>query len=164
MQTQKGPLKKALDGATTLAILGIGSDLRADDNVGMYIASKLNDILKVDLKVKVFLGGVAPENFSGEIKKFKPSHLLMIDCGNIGGAPGDSRLVFPEEEMFGAVFSTHKLPIKVLVNYLKTSIDVNAFMLLVQPKSIEFGGQMSGEVIAAADALIDEISRVLNNR
>ncbi len=152
MRDLTNPLKQALEGAERIAVLGVGSELRGDDWAGMAAARAIEEggSARDGLKVKVFLGETAPENLTGEIKKFTPTHLLILDCGDFGGKPGDVRLIDPEQESFNSLFTTHKLPIKVLVDYLRTSLPLKASVLLIQPKTIKFGAEMSAEAMDAA--------------
>jgi hydrogenase 3 maturation protease len=155
VQDLTSPLKQALEGAKIIAVLGVGSELRGDDWAGMAAALEIEKGV-ANLKgpeLKVFFGETAPENLTGEIKKFNPTHLLILDCGDFGGAPGDIKLILPEQESFNAAFTTHKLPMKVLVDYLRRSIDLKALVVLIQPRTIEFGKPVSKEVQSAADRI-----------
>jgi hypothetical protein len=100
------PLNR-LKGATRVVLLGVGSDLRGDDAAGMMAAERLSHTPKLN----VLLGGTAPENLTGEIKKLKPSHLLIVDAAEMKAEAGTIRLLTPEE-IGGFSFSTHALPLK----------------------------------------------------
>ncbi|MFH1709804.1 MAG: hydrogenase maturation protease, partial [bacterium] len=99
MQDLKNKLKESLKGAKKVAVLGVGSQLRADDIAGILAAQELDkcsgDIGKA-LDFKVFLGYAAPENLSGEIRKYEPDHLIIIDAADIGKEPGDVAVFTPE--------------------------------------------------------------------
>ena len=78
-------LTNSLKGVNKLAILGVGSELRGDDIAGMVAAEIIQ---KANHKnITVFLGATAPENLTGEIKKFNPSHLLIIDAADTSSKP-----------------------------------------------------------------------------
>ena len=163
MQNLTNKLKSNLDGAKRIAVLGVGSELRADDNAGMLISQELErsqaQISKA-VDVKVFLGHTAPENLSGEIKKYAPSHVLMIDTADIGKKPGEAA-VFTPEDSGGISFSTHKLPIKVLAQYLTQSIACKIIIVGIQPKTLDFGKDVSREVSASVKAISKEIKDVM---
>lgn len=160
MQDLTSSLKKALEGANRIAVLGVGSELRADDWVGMAAAQEIEKSTALsNIQLKVFFGETAPENLTGEIKKFEPSHLIIVDCGDIGEEPGEAVLIDPDQEIFGASFSTHKLPIKVLVEYLNRSFPVRVSIIVIQPKTIEFGKPMTTELMLSAK----EVSTALMN-
>jgi len=163
MQNLTNKLKSNLDGAKRIAILGVGSELRADDNAGMLIAQELERSsrqINKTIDLKVFLGHTAPENLSGEIRKFEPTHVVIIDTADIGKKPGEIA-VFGPEDSGGISFSTHKLPIKVLAQYLTQSMDCKIIIIGIQPKTLEFGRDVSREVGASIKEISKEIRDVM---
>ena len=78
-----------------MAIVGVGSDMRGDDFAGIEIVRRLRRKLESS-KVLLIEGGLTPENFTGEIKKFKPTHVLLIDATDFGSEPGDIVLAEPD--------------------------------------------------------------------
>jgi len=157
------PLKTFLAGADAVAILGVGSELRADDYAGMLVAEKLKkleDRCKT-IRLKVFMGHTAPENLTGEIRKFKPTHLIIIDTADIGGKPGGTK-VFAPDETSGITFSTHKLPIKVMISFLRQELDCSVVVIGIQPKTLDFGKPVSKEIEQATRSIRDEIIKALN--
>ncbi|MCX5678164.1 MAG: hydrogenase maturation protease [Candidatus Omnitrophica bacterium] len=154
MRTLRKTLKNRFHNAEKIAVLGIGSDLRADDVSGMLAARSLKDKLskrKARVPVKIFFGETAPENLTGEIKKFKPSHLIMIDTIDAGKRAGSIYLFKPEDVGGGASFSTHKMPAKILIDYLVNSCGCQATVIGIQPKRIDFGKAVSKSVETAAE-------------
>lgn len=162
-QSLKKDLHKALEGYERVGILGVGSDLRGDDAAGMLVARAIFDLIKdkKDDRVRVFLGETAPENLTGEIKKYRPTHLIIVDAGDIGKEPGSIALVTPEQEIFGATFSTHKLPIKILVKYLNESFPCKTCVIIIQPRSLGFGETVSAEVLEATKKISEWIIEYL---
>ena len=73
--TIKKALKSRLASAKKVAVLGIGSDLRGDDVAGMLTAEKLFKLVakKSTSRLKIFFGSTAPENLTGDIKRFNPT-------------------------------------------------------------------------------------------
>lgn len=152
-QNLRTVLKNSLPSATKVAVLGIGSDLRADDAAGMTAAEELRKLLlktKKHLTSKIFFGGTAPENLTGELKRFKPSHIIMIDSVDISGRPGSVFAFRPDDVGQGVAFSTHKMPARVLVDYLQNSFPCDVTIVGIQPKTIEFGKPMTAGVVKAA--------------
>lgn len=152
MQDIKNNLKSELKGAKRIAVLGVGSELRADDIAGILASRELeisSKNISTSVSLKIFLGYTAPENLSGEIKKFEPTHVIIIDTADIGKKPGDVELFSPEN-VGGISFSTHKLPIKVLAQYLTGSLDCRVMIIGIQPKALEFGKSISKEAEQAA--------------
>ena len=158
-------LKGKLRDAQKVAVLGIGSQLRADDAAGLIIAQELKKYFKDNKKrnlLKVFLGETAPENLTGQIKKFKPTHLMVIDAVDFHLKTGALRVVDICTEA-GASFSTHRVPIGILRDYLYKSIGCETILIGMQPGSTEFCGCLSRKVQGSIKAACKEIREVLKS-
>ena len=153
-------LKNSLNDAKKVAVLGIGSELRGDDISGMIVAEKLDSKFKKSASVKVFFGGTAPENLTGEIKRFAPSHVIMIDASDTSQEPGTISFIDPEN-VGGISFSTHMMPIKIMVDYLKEALNCKSVIVGIQPKSIHFGVKPSKEVLKSANQVASSIQNAL---
>ena len=158
MQNLKTTLNKNLKGAKKIAILGVGSSLRSDDAAGLLVAEKLNKIKNP--KLKVFLGSTAPENLTGEIIKYEPSHIIIIDSVDMDQKPGSILLVNPQE-VDGISFYSHMLPIKMTIDYLLESIKCEIIIIGIQPKSLEFSETVSNEVRKSTKQIADVIRQIL---
>ena len=141
-------LKNKLEKARAVAVMGIGSELRGDDGAGMIVARRLEKSLsKVKRpRIKIFHGSTAPENLTGEIRLFKPSHLLIVDSVEIGERPGTVLVLSPEDMGGGVSFSTHKMPAKILADYLSKSVGCSIIMIGIQPGSLKFGSKISRSI------------------
>lgn len=141
-----------------IAFLGVGSPLRADDSVGLYIVSELEKRLKPkpEQQFRFYLGESAPENFSGEIRNFSPDHLLIFDAAELECQPGECTLI-DQDSIGGVSFCTHMLPLKILADYLRTTAGCQVTVIGVKPKLLEFAYPMTGEVTAGAERLIAEL-------
>ncbi len=141
-----------------VCVLGIGSDLRGDDAAGLVIADNLSRRCPQKFKERLYViyASTAPENFTGEIKKVKPTHLLIVDCADMGLEPGGVAVV-EEKNIQGVSFSTHTLPISIVVDYLKKDIDFNTLVVGIQPSNTDFGAEISEEVIKACDLVTDAV-------
>lgn len=150
-----------LKGAKRPAILGAGSCLMADDAAGVMITDSLIERFGTNPgRFAVFSGGNAPECFTGEIKKFKPDLVLIIDAADMGLAPGSVRSI-KSDEVAGVSFSTHMLPLKVMLDYLKKEIECETAIIGIQPKSLEFGGEMCEDVKNTVAELIEMLNKIL---
>jgi hydrogenase 3 maturation protease len=161
----KSILKSKLKNAQRVAVLGIGSQLRADDAAGLIIATELKKYIKDNKKrnrLKVFLGETAPENLTGQIKKFKPTHLIIIDAVDFHLATGALRVVNIRMEA-GASFSTHRVPVGIFRDYLYKSIGCETILIGMQPGSTEFCGCLSREVSESTKSACKEIREVLKS-
>ena len=166
MQGLEQILKNKLRGAKKIAILGIGSDLRADDAAGVLAMESAAKRLKRSGKarnVRAFNGATAPENLTGVIKRFAPGRIIIIDAAEMGQKPG-TILVADPADVGGATFSTHTMPAKILAEYFLKSFKCVIIIIGIQPKSVAFGGKVCREVKAAvrivSDAIVDALKKV----
>jgi len=177
----KTPLREHLAGAVRIALLGVGSELRGDDAVGVLVAQRL--ARRPPLKspaagpratrmprsaaygrpaFRVFVGGTAPENLTGEIKRFRPTHLIIVDAAEFAQAPGTVRLIDPENAE-GVTFSTHSLPLSVLAGYLRQHFPCAVAIVGVQPGTLTFGATLSPPVRRAASRIVSAIRDILSS-
>lgn len=127
--------------------------MRADDAAGILAATQLKKALagrKAGRAVKIFLGETAPENLTGEIKRYKPSHLVIIDTADLRKRPGTIFVFTPQDVGGGVSFSTHKMPARILVDYLVRSLGCEVAIIGIQPKSVDFGNNISRAVKSSA--------------
>ena len=152
MPRLKQKLRSLLKDAARIAIVGIGSELRGDDAAGLLVLnnlrSKMSAVKSGRLICKLFEGGTAPENLTGEIKRFKPGHLIMIDAVEMAKKPGTIALL-DLKRIGNTVFLTHKLPMKLMLDYLAAEMNFITIFLGIQPKSLDFGAPVSRPVIRA---------------
>lgn len=103
-------------------------------------------------EVLFLAGSTAPENFTGDIKRFAPTHLVMVDCADMGITPGEAVILDPEK-VGGISFSTHRMPVSIMMRYLRIFIDCEILIVGIQPKSLKFGAKLSKEVRSAVDGI-----------
>jgi len=150
-------LTKALEDATAdrqVVVLGVGSEIRADDAAGVLIAQRIQS-LEIP-GVCAIAGGAAPENYTGQIRELSPSHLVVVDAADMAEEPGTVRLLRPEE-IGGVSFSTHSLPLNVLTSYLQNEIGCSVLIVGIQPRSLEFDGSVSPEVTQAIEETVEAL-------
>jgi len=158
-------LGDVFDCSSRLVILGVGSELMADDAAGTMIAESLMERFssKVSEKLLILSGSNAPECFTGVIKDFKPSHVILIDAADFKGQPGECCDIDPTV-VCGVSFSTHMLPLKVMLEYLKKETGCETVILGIQPKCLEFCGEMTAEVKKTVDTLIEILSGLIKTK
>jgi hydrogenase 3 maturation protease len=192
LQTLRTNLQQRLKGASRIALLGIGSELRADDAAGILVAERVqfriadcglrieegtrgkseirnpttppqadaccrvsfakSEIKTASAQLAVFLGGTAPENLTGEIKRFAPTHLVIVDAADLDSEPGTITIMDPDS-IGGTTFCTHSLPIKVMIDYLLNSFECHVTIVGIQPQSLEVGAPVSKEVLDTVESL-----------
>ncbi|MDD5155087.1 MAG: hydrogenase 3 maturation endopeptidase HyCI [Candidatus Omnitrophica bacterium] len=141
-------LRNKLKDAGKLAVLGIGSSLRGDDAAGIAVARQVQAYAKKNKlrRLKVFLGETAPENLTGQIKKFNPSHLVIIDAMDFKGKAGAIGIFDLEAQEAGASFSTHRMPMRVFTDYLYKCTGCQSIIMGIQPRSLDFCAGLSPEI------------------
>jgi len=149
-----------LKDCSKIAILGIGNPLRGDDAVGMEIIKLLKG--KVPRNVELLECETVPENFTREIKEFNPTHVLMIDAAQFEAEPGEPRLV-PPENVLGMTLSTHALPLSLMAEVIKDSINAKVMILGVQPGRIEFGEGLTPELQKSSKRIANILISALND-
>lgn len=126
------------------AVLGIGSVLRSDDAAGMYFIEFCEKMIKQD-DVLLIGGSTAPENFTGVIKDFSPEILFIIDAAHIGLLPGECKIL-DENDIGGMPFTTHMLPLSVIVKYLESEANCEVVFIGIQPMCTDLGFSMCEQV------------------
>ena len=158
------------DRALRVAIVGIGHELRGDDAAGINVARALQSTVgairpgtvrqdKCELPLLIIDAGAAPENFTGQLRRFDPDLVLLIDAAQLDEAPGTIRWL-DWQETSGLSASTHTLPPHVLAEYLVNELDCEVALIGIQPQGNEFDAPLSPPVQQA----VDEIVRTLKAR
>lgn len=153
-------LRNLLKNAGRVAVLGIGSELRGDDAVGLlvidHLRKNINTLRRAAARragirrplasrgpaLKLFNGGTAPENLTGEIRRFNPSHLVLVDAVELGKKPGAIAVLNPRAAGIVSFF-THKLPIKLMLDYLAAEIKFTPLLIGIQPRNLEVAAPVS---------------------
>ncbi len=139
-------LKDILKGK--IVTLCLGNIDRGDDGVGPHIAG----LLKGKVSYEVIDAGVAPENYTGVIKRAKPDTIIIIDAIHFEGRAGEVR-IFSGAELCSGKISTHDVSPKLLIEYLASSTDANIYIVGIKPGSNKFGQGLSREVAKTAQSL-----------
>jgi hydrogenase 3 maturation protease len=142
-------------------VLGVGSELRSDDAVGLRAASLLQEMNLAG--VRVINGGPAPENTTAEIRALSPSFVFILDAADMGDPPGIIRVLTSAEEAgaAGAAFGTHGLPLSVLAGYLRSELGCGVTLVGIQPQSVEYGEALTAAAEAAAGELAEALGECL---
>lgn len=137
-----------------VVILGIGNALRSDDAAGSFLASRI----KGKVPYTVYDAGPTPENYLGKIIKEEPENIVLIDAADFGAAAGSVRVIEgANQEASGlstsGLFFTHDASLELAINYLKRNLKADIIILVIQPKSIALGDEISPEVAASLSKL-----------
>lgn len=140
-----------------IAIVGVGNEMRGDDAAGILVARSLNLRVASLENLQIIEGGHAPENATGDLRKFSPDLVLLIDAADMGKEAGSIALI-PMEQIDGVSASTHSLPLSMLARYLNLELNCEIALLGIQPKSVEMGEPVSDDVNQALSDIAEEIS------
>ena len=153
-------LEKWLSNAKKVVIAGIGNEIRKDDFVGVKIVRELAKKLK---SKNVFLieCETVPESYVGQIAKFNPSHVLLIDAGMLGLEPGQARLVDVKQLAIYPAISTHALPLRIFCELIEEMTKAKIALLAIQPKNVDFGEGLSPELEKTANQITRILLRIL---
>jgi len=160
-------LLEQLYGAKKVFVLGIGMDWKSDDRLGCALARALARALAKKLPAEpgilVVSGGEAPENFTGAIRAFAPSHVILLDAVDHDLAPGT---VFLADEQAISVgdMTSHHLPLKLLMRFLGGSIPCRVLLVGVQPQSLRPGYRLSAPVKKTLPLLAEFLAQTLRER
>jgi hydrogenase 3 maturation protease len=147
-------------GATRVAVLAVGSRLRGDDVAGLLTAVHLKRQLALAQRrggktpeTLVLSGDTAPENMTGQIKDFRPSHLIILDAADTGRQVGHIGLVDPAGLSSNLSATTHSLPIKMVIEYIDHYAPCQCTIVGIQPRSVHFGDPVTPAISAASREL-----------
>ena len=155
-------LHERLGNCKKIAILGVGSPLKSDDAAGILIAGKIADNFPEEdyPLLRIYIGESAPENFTGEIKKFMPDHLLVIDAADLEEEPGSVTFI-DMAVIKGVSFCTHMLPLNIMLDYLKLETGTEITILGIQPQNLSYDGKITDSVKVAIDEVALAITDTL---
>lgn len=132
-----------------ILFVGIGNLLKKDDGVGVYISSGIKNKSNIEtLTVEVSL-----ENYIGKINRIDPDILVLIDCVEMGSAPGTYKLM-SVSKIDDLTFNTHNISLKRISEFFTMPV----YLLGIQPEKIEFGENMSYLVKEEAEKIINIIN------
>lgn len=140
-----------------IVILGIGNELKGDDGIGPIIAKKFkqdSNLLSISTDV--------PENWIQKIIDFSPDILIIIDCADFQGKPGDIKII-PKNKIMDFSLSTHTLSIPAIVSAVLSKISCKIFLIGVQPRQRFFNTGITREVKKAVPNILKTIKELIEN-
>lgn len=115
--------------------------MRGDESTGLLI---VDELAKMNHRnTMVIRAEDRPENYTEHIRHFNPTNILFLLATRSGAVPGDTRLITLQEH---SNMSLHESPLTTLVHYLSAFLQVEARVLIVEPRT-ELGEptQLMGE-------------------
>lgn len=133
-----------------IVIMGIGSELKSDDRVGIYITESISKIGDF----QVIIAGPTPEHWVGYIANKGYEKILIVDAVTFGGSPGEIQVynIHEIKKIFGL---THASSLHLFADFLSREGKLQCIKILaIQPESLELGTEITPEVKEAADKII----------
>ena len=141
-------------------MVGVGHPFRGDDRVGSYVLKTILEQMDSTLPEGIYLFD-AEEDVEVVITKLAdlaPENVIFIDACEMRMKPGDTQFL-PIAETSYPFFTTHGIPLKLLAEQLLPRSGV--WVLAIQPKQIDFGEDLTPEVLDAAVSISRFLTRTL---
>ena len=161
----KEKINNWLNRSEKLVIMGIGNNNRCDDGFGPAVTETLSDFVEKNGigNVIVFSCYEAPENFTGPVKKEKPSHIIIIDSCITGQKPGNISIIKPDG-IKETDISSHRMPLKLLCEYLRNETGADILIIGVEPYNMKEGSNFSDPVNKSIQEVVGFLKEVLKFR
>jgi hydrogenase 3 maturation protease len=137
--------------------LGIGQALRGDDGVGLAVVQALRPFTHQNLLV--IEAAHAPENCTGQVRRFAPDLVLLIDAAQMNEAPGTIRWL-NWQDCDGLSASTHTMPLSLLGHYLSAILPCKIALIGIQPATLELAETLSPELTKAAALIVETLTAI----
>ena len=157
----KEELKSWFAGSEKVVVAGIGNPIRSDDYVGLKIVENLRS--KVPSNICLLECETVPESFLLEIEEFHPTHVLLVDAALLGLNPGQAKLVELGQVAEFSSVTTHILPLNIFCEYIKRTTGAKIALLLIEPKSMEFGEGLTQKLQESSEKLTEILVELLNH-
>lgn len=150
-----------------LTVLGIGNVLMSDDGVGPRLLEAVRCRRDWGEGVEFIDGGAAGLNLLNAIESAE--RMVVFDVAEMGLSPGEHRVVRPEQltdDTPAERVSMHDVPfietLKLCGRFYHSPETVT--LLVVQPKTTDFGRELSDELRAGFDKLTDAAETLVVER
>jgi hydrogenase 3 maturation protease len=144
-----------LRGSRTV-IIGIGNPLKGDDGVGPLICERLRDAA---VSAELIDAGTVPENYIQRVIKKEPRNLLIIDAVDFGASPGKMG-IFKAEQLSSFAFSTHTLSPRLFIEMIAKEIEVDVYLVGIQPAQTRLGQSISAQVSRTVRSLVRALTKI----
>jgi hydrogenase 3 maturation protease len=158
MENWTKEITKKIKSWEKIAILGIGNTEKGDDGIGVFCVNQLKKLIKKE-NILLINGGNIPESYTGKIRTFSPNGTILIDACKKGEKPG-SVFIVKENEISYNDISTHRVPLSLLLAYLKEEINTDVIFIGIEPDKIE-GRILSKPVKKAGENIVKFLSGYL---
>ena len=105
-------------------------------------------------------GKTVPENFTGKIRKEKPTHLIIVDACLMDLQPGEMQIV-NKYEFANIGISTHSMSLSFFVRYLEKDMDFGIIFVGIEPETMDWGEKPTLKVEKAANEFIEILKGII---
>ena len=141
-----------------IALIGVGTELRGDDAVGLEIARQLSGQIS-NPNCQIIVAGPAPENFTSALRQHQPKLVLIIDAAQMEAPPGTIRWLVPEE-LAALPASTHALPLNLFTRFIQQELGCQVALIGIQPQQTDFQAPLTKAVKLAAKEVEELIAGI----
>ncbi len=154
-------LADELQGARRVIVLGVGNELRGDDDAGPRVIRLIKHL--ASKVVRIIDSGVTPENSAEAVLRFRPSHVVLVDAVEASQQPG-SVAILSEDTISNVAVSTHRLPLTLFTSYLRSQgLKAQFIFIGLQVKDVSLGSAMSPEVEEATTRVSTTLEHALSH-
>ena len=143
-------LAELLKNANRLLFVGVGNVLKRDDGAGVVISRQIAE----RPNIRALTVEVSIENYIGKINSMEPGEIVILDCMELGSAPGETRVV-ALDQVEDITFNTHNISLGRLEDFFHYP----TYVLGIQPQTIEIGDTLSPPVQKTVNRIIHQINQ-----
>jgi hydrogenase 3 maturation protease len=138
-----------------ICLMCVGNADGGDDALGVRLGEELAGELAGTDTAEIVIAGTEPERFLFRGACDGYDHLVFVDAVDFGDEPG-SVVLLNTREISGRFpqVSTHRLSLGLLAQWVEARGNTRAWLLGVQPQSLEPGRELSPGVQAALAMLV----------
>lgn len=155
----KVSLRMRLKGVRRLLVLGIGNESEGDDGAGIALARRLRRRWRSSKRFRAIDVGLTPENSIAAVRRYDPSHILLVDAADMGLLPGSVRII-EKENVSGLTISTHGLSLSLIADYFEKEIGAKVTLIGIQPLKVGPAKRVSEPVAESIDSLESILSEI----
>lgn len=116
-----------------LAVVGIGNEYFGDDAAGILVIQHLRQHIADSERILLIEAFVAPENFTGPIRRFNPDWVWIIDAADMNLKPGEVRIL-NLDQIDGVSAFSHRMPPTLFAKYVYETTNAEISFFGVQPE------------------------------
>lgn len=116
-----------------LVLLGTGNEFFGDDAAGIYVIRDLKRLFSDSKSILLIEASVAPENFSGPVRKFNPDWVWIIDAADMNLNPGEVDIL-DLDQIGGISAFSHRMPLTLFAKYIYETTNADISFFGIQPE------------------------------